>query len=68
VTNRENDGWIKSSASSDGGECVEMRRVGLAVQVRDSKLGTDSPIHTLTPTGCAIWLDGAKKGEYDSLT
>ncbi|GLY20113.1 hypothetical protein Kisp01_71270 [Kineosporia sp. NBRC 101677] len=63
----ESGGWIKASASSGSGECVEMRKADKQVQVRDSKLGTSSPIHILSPAGFATWLHGAKNGEYDSL-
>jgi hypothetical protein len=68
VTDHSTSGWIKASASSDAGECVEMRAAGEGVQVRDSKLGVHSPIHTLSRHGFALWLTGAKNGEYDSLT
>jgi hypothetical protein len=67
VTSHNDGGWIKASASSGSGECVEMRRADEYVQVRDSKLGVHSPIHSLTRNGFALWLDGAKNGEYDSL-
>ncbi len=67
MTNLSNDGWIKATASSDGGECVEMRRAEQHVQVRDSKLGVSSPIHNLTRSGFATWLEGAKNGEFDSI-
>jgi hypothetical protein len=43
--------WRKSSRSTGGNNsnCVEARRSGAAFQVRDSKLGDDSPIFDLQP-------------------
>jgi hypothetical protein len=61
------DGWIKASASNGGGDCVEMRRSEENIQVRDSKLGADSPIHVLTRNSFVAWLAGAKNHEYDAL-
>jgi len=41
--------WRKSSRSGNaGGNCVEARR-STSFEVRDSKLGDDSPILTLSP-------------------
>ncbi|GLY32532.1 DUF397 domain-containing protein [Kineosporia sp. NBRC 101731] len=68
MTNRSDGRWIKASASSDGAECVEMRPAGPSVQVRDSKLGHRSPIHTMTRAGFATWLASAKSGELDQLS
>ncbi len=62
-----NDGWIKATASSGGGDCVEMRAAHDRIQVRDSKLGSGSPIHTLTLSSFAVWLKSAKNGELDHL-
>lgn len=42
-------GWQKSSRSQgNGGNCVEVRYDGAEFQVRDSKLGGDSPIFDLS--------------------
>lgn len=43
--------WRKSSRSAGGpnDQCVEARRADLVVQVRDSKLGEDSPILDASP-------------------
>lgn len=68
MTLGSNDGWIKATASNDGGDCVEMRANESRVQVRDSKLGSASPIHTLTRAGFVAWVGGAKAGEFDILT
>jgi hypothetical protein len=53
---------------SGGGDndCVEMRRHGQTIQVRDSK-HPDGPALSYTPSEFAAWLDGAKKGEFDHL-
>ncbi|GAB3992538.1 hypothetical protein GCM10029992_01890 [Glycomyces albus] len=41
--------WRKSSRSqANGGNCVELRLVEGGFQVRDSKLGDDSPVLALT--------------------
>jgi hypothetical protein len=58
--------WIKARASGGGGQCVELRRVGDVIQVRDSKHPT-GPVLGLTPREWAAWLDGAKNGEFDHL-
>jgi hypothetical protein len=58
--------WIKASASASSGDCVEMRRTGDSIEVRDSK-NPDGPRHTLTPDEFAAWLDAAKNGKFDPL-
>jgi hypothetical protein len=59
--------WIKASRSGSGEtDCVEMRRHGQIIQVRDSK-HPDGPALRYTPGEFAAWLDGAKKGEFDHL-
>jgi hypothetical protein len=35
------------------------------VQVRDSKLGANSPVHEFTEHEWDSFLDGAKNGEFD---
>ncbi len=59
--------WIKASASGANGDCVEMRRDGNAVQVRDTKQRGAGPTLGFTRAEFAAWLDGAKKGEFDHL-
>jgi hypothetical protein len=57
--------WRKSSRSGgNGGECVEVRRHGEGVQVRDSKDPT-GPILRFTRKEWAAFLGGAKDGEFD---
>ena len=58
--------WVKASASNDQGVCVEQRRSGDAVEVRDSK-DRSGPVLRFTPAEFAAWLDGAKRGEFDHL-
>lgn len=59
--------WIKASRSTSGANCVEMRRHGDAVQVRDSK-DPDGPVLSFSPAQFAAWLDGADHGECTHLT
>jgi hypothetical protein len=63
---RETNRWIKASRSGQGDNCVEMRRAGDLIEVRDSK-HPDGPALGYTPSEFAAWLDGAKKGEFDHL-
>jgi hypothetical protein len=62
----EQSPWIKAKKSNDEGQCVEMRRNGDAIEVRDSK-NPDGGILRYSPAEWAAWLDGAKKGEFDHL-
>jgi len=59
--------WLKARASSESGGCVEMRRHGVAVEVRDSK-DPHGPVLSLTPRQFAAWLEGADSGEFTRLT
>jgi hypothetical protein len=59
--------WIKATASGANGNCVEMRSHDGLIQVRDSKHGDASPVLSFTRAEWAAWLDGTKKGEFDSL-
>jgi Domain of unknown function (DUF397) len=61
-----NTGWIKATASDGGGNCVQLRRSGDTVEVRDSK-DPDGPVLRFTPSEFAAWLDGAKRAEFDHL-
>jgi uncharacterized protein DUF397 len=58
--------WIKASASNDQGSCVELRRSGAMIEVRDSK-DPAGPVLRFTTAEFAAWLDGATKGEFDHL-
>ncbi|GHF64702.1 DUF397 domain-containing protein [Kitasatospora xanthocidica] len=55
--------WQKSSFSSSGENCVEVRSVDGAVELRESDEG-----HTIlrtTPAALASLLHGIKAGEFD---
>jgi hypothetical protein len=58
--------WIKAARSANNNDCVEMRRNGTAVEVRDSKNVT-GPVLTLAPTEFGAWLAAARTGELDHL-
>ena len=59
--------WIKASASDANGSCVEMRRHGDAIEVRDTKQDGHGPVLSFTPAEFAAWLDGAVTGEFSHL-
>lgn len=59
--------WRKSSFSGGGGNCVELAPFGDEIGVRDSKDPT-GPILRFTRSELLAFLDGAKAGEFDSLT
>jgi hypothetical protein len=59
--------WIKAAKSNGATNCVEMRRDGQTIQVRDSKNPT-GPALSFTPGEFDAWLDGARKGEFDHLS
>jgi len=50
-----------------GKRCVKVKRTESDVQVRDSKLGEDSPTLSFTHDEWRAFLDGAKNGEFDLL-
>lgn len=52
--------WRKSSRSGSTGNCLEARVNGGKFQVRDSKLGSDSPILGLSPAEFSTLLRYAK--------
>ncbi len=57
--------WFKSSLSSGGDNCVEVRFTDNGVQVRDSKLGEISPVLSFTESEWAAFTGGAYWGEFD---
>jgi hypothetical protein len=59
--------WVKASASTGEANCVEQRRHGDAVEVRDTKDRGTGPTLSFTPAEFAAWLAGAKAGEFDHL-
>jgi hypothetical protein len=58
-------GWKKSSYSANGNNCVEVAAAPGVVGVRDSKLGADSPILTVTPAGWSTFVSAVKAGRFD---
>jgi hypothetical protein len=66
VSNNDETPWIKAAASQGQGQCVEMRRRGGMIEVRDSK-DPEGSVLRYTSAEWAAWLDGAKKGEFDEL-
>ncbi|MBV2152742.1 DUF397 domain-containing protein [Kitasatospora sp. SUK 42] len=61
-----NSTWQKSSYSAANSECVEVRVVDGAVELRESDDG-DVIVRT-TPVKFAAFLQGARAGEFDHLT
>lgn len=59
--------WITSAKSNADQQCVEQRRNGTIVQMRDSKQQGNGPILSTTPTAYQQLLQGAKNGELDLL-
>ena len=56
--------WKKSKKSAGNGQCVEVRRVGNTVEVRDSKY-PNVAILRFTLGEWEAFLDGAKKDEFN---
>lgn len=59
--------WQKASYSEPQQGCVEFTKIGNIIAVRDSVLGTDSPILQFDSVEIAAMLAGAKEGEFDHL-
>jgi len=59
--------WVKASSSAGSDNCVEQRRNGDAVEVRDTKDRGTGPTLTFTPAEFSAWLAGAEAGEFDHL-
>jgi hypothetical protein len=58
--------WQKSSFCAGGGNnCLEARREGSVIHLRESQV-PESEI-TLTPAQFAVFLSGVKAGEFDDL-
>ncbi len=59
--------WVKARKSGgSGGSCVELRRNGEIIELRDSK-HADGPTLRFTNAELDAFLDGAKNGEFDHL-
>lgn len=59
------NGWFKSSFSSGGDNCVEVRFHGDQIQVRDSKRGEGSPVLAFTEDEWQAFLDGVHADEFN---
>jgi hypothetical protein len=60
-------GWMMSSRSTgNGGSCVQARRHGGLIEVRNSKSPEAGTVRFTTEEWDSF-LDGAKKGEFDQL-
>jgi hypothetical protein len=58
--------WIKAGRSSSGGQCVEVRRHGGMIEIRDSK-DRSGPVLRFTGPEWDAFLDGARNAEFDHL-
>ncbi len=60
--------WIKARRSgTNGGSCVQVRRHGDMIEVRDTKDAGVGPTLRFTLDEWAAFLDGAKRAEFDAL-
>jgi hypothetical protein len=60
--------WVKASRSGGtGGNCVELRRDGDAIELRDSKDAGCGPVLRFRIAEVDAFLDGARNGEFDHL-
>lgn len=57
--------WVKAARSSDGQNCVEMRRQSGTVQVRDSK-NPHGEILAVAPAQFAAWVRAAASGQFST--
>lgn len=57
--------WRKSSRSSTNGACVEARIIDRTVQVRDTKLGEESPILPFDAGQWAGFATAVREGQFD---
>jgi uncharacterized protein DUF397 len=57
--------WHKASYSKENGGCVEIGSVPGMIGVRDTKLGSASPILVVTPAEWETLTHRVKDGEFD---
>jgi hypothetical protein len=63
------DGWRKSTFSGGQNGCVEVNStVPGYTGIRDSKLGSGSPVLVFNAVAIAAMIDGVKAGESDGQT
>ena len=58
-----NEQWRKSTKSGAAGQCVEVRRVGNGVEVRDSK-NPQGQVLAFTSEEWTAFLGGVEDGEF----
>ena len=57
--------WRKATKSNNNGACAAVRAIGGMVQIRDTKLGEDSPVLSFTAKEWEAFVDGAKNNEFE---
>lgn len=57
--------WNKSTRSGAAGHCVEVRKDGEAIQMRDSKDKGAGPVLSFTTDEWNAFVGGAQDGEFD---
>jgi hypothetical protein len=63
--NTDSTPWI--SASDSNGTCVEVRRNGEHIEIRDSKDPAGKVLDGFTKPELAAFLRGAREGRFDHL-
>jgi hypothetical protein len=58
------DVWRKSSRSNNNGACVEARRIGDTIQIRDSKALGTGPVLSFTKAEWDAFVGGVRDGEF----
>jgi len=58
--------WIKAHKSNGSSNCVELRRNGSVIELRNSKI-PDGPGLEFTGAELDAFVDGAGKGEFNHL-
>jgi hypothetical protein len=57
--------WRKSTRSNAEGACVEVRRYGVAVQVRDTKQRGAGPVLDISPVAWAAFITAVKDNDFN---
>jgi hypothetical protein len=58
--------WVKARKSTGNGSCVEARRNGEHIEVRNSR-DASGPVLRFTPAEWDAFLHGARHAEFDHL-